>query len=105
VESYLVISQLGPLGFILIGSPSPSMAHQHVGSLTRYPEFWGKGDEDVEHHWFFCKTIWRSHGTLDANKLVEFQTMSRDRALKWYIKSIELGNPQGHDFTLDQVKQ
>jgi len=37
VESSLVLLQLGPLGFILIGSPSPPMAHQHARSLTRYP--------------------------------------------------------------------
>jgi hypothetical protein len=42
---------------------------------------------------------------LDANKLVEFQTTLRGCALKWYMKSIEPGNPQGHDFTLAQVKQ
>jgi hypothetical protein len=88
VESVSVISQLGPSGFILIGSPSPSMAHQHTGSLTRYPKFWGKGDEDIEQAMFLCEAIWRSHGTLDANKLVEFHTTLRGQALKWYMKSI-----------------
>jgi hypothetical protein len=77
VEIFSVISQPGPSGFILIGSPNPSMVNQNAGSLTRYPEFWGKGDEDVEKHWFLCEAIWRSHGTLDANKLVEFQTTLR----------------------------
>jgi len=72
VASVLLISQLGPSRFILIGSPIPSMAHQHVGSLTRYPKFWGKGDEDVEQHWFLCEAIWRSRRNLDTNKLVEF---------------------------------
>jgi hypothetical protein len=47
--------------------------------------------------------------TLDANKLVEFQTTLRGRALKWYMKSIEPGNPQGtppgQPFNLSQVKQ
>jgi hypothetical protein len=105
VESYLVISQPGPSRFILIGSPSSPMETQHAGSLTRYPEFWGKGDEDVEQHWFLCKAIWRSLGTLDANKIVEFQTTLRGCSLKWYMKSIELGNPQGNAFTLAQVKQ
>jgi hypothetical protein len=55
--SYLVISQPGPSGFILKGSLSSLMASQHVGSLTQYPEFWGKGDEDVEQHWFLCEAI------------------------------------------------
>jgi hypothetical protein len=64
--------QPGPSRFILIGSPSSLMGTQHAGSLTRYPKFWGKGDEDVEQHWFLCEAIWRSRGTLDANKLVEF---------------------------------
>jgi hypothetical protein len=48
------------------------MGTQHVGSLTRYLEFWGKGDEDVEQHWFLCEAICRSHKTLNANKIVEF---------------------------------
>jgi hypothetical protein len=84
-----MLSQPGPLGFILIGSPNPPMVHKHMGSLM------GKGDEDVEQHWFLCEAIWQSHGTLDANKLVDFQTTLMDRALKWYMKSIEPGNPQG----------
>jgi hypothetical protein len=49
-ESYLFLSQLGPSGIILIGSPSSLMESQHAGSLTRYPDFLGKGDEDVEQH-------------------------------------------------------
>jgi hypothetical protein len=64
----------------------------------------GKGDEDVEHHWFLCEAIWRSRGTLDANKLVGFHTTLRARALKWYMKSIELGGAQGQAFTLGQVQ-
>jgi hypothetical protein len=72
------------------------------GSIARYPKFWGKGDEDVEKHWFLCEAIWRSRGTLDANKLVEFQTTLRGRALKWYMKAIEPG-VQGQAFTLAQV--
>jgi hypothetical protein len=44
-------------------------------------------------------------GTLDANKLVKFYTTFSGRALKWYMKSIELGNLQGHASTLSQVKQ
>jgi len=44
-------------------------------------------------------------GTLDANKLLKFYTTFSGRDLKWYMKSIELGNIQGHASTLDQVKQ
>jgi hypothetical protein len=95
-------SQPGPLGFILIGTRTPTMDGNIGGSIARYPEFWGKGDEDVEQHWFLCEAIWRSRGTLDANKLVEFQTTLRGHALKWYMKDIEPG-VQGHAFTLDQV--
>jgi hypothetical protein len=60
----------------------------------------------VEQHWFLCKDIWRSRGTLDANKLVEFQTTLRGRALKWYMNIIEPGVPgmQGQAFTLGQVR-
>ena len=79
----------------------------NVGDLIdRYLEFRGKGDNDVEQHWFLCEAIWRSRGTLDVNKLVEFQTTLRGCALKWYMKAIEPGVPglQGQVFTLDQVR-
>jgi hypothetical protein len=65
----------------------------------------GKGDEDMEQHWFLCEAIWLSCGNLDVNKLVNFQTTLRGRYLKWYMKSIEPGNPQGHAFMLSQFKQ
>ena len=82
------------------------MASHVGGSISRYPEFWGKGDEFVEQHWFLCEAIWRSRGTPDANKLVEFQTTLRGRTLKWYMKTIEPGVPgmQGQVFTLGQVR-
>jgi hypothetical protein len=72
------------------------------GSIARYPELWGKGDEDIEQHWFLCEAIWRSKGTLDANKLVEFQTTLRGRSLKWNMKAIE-SRVKGQAFTLVQV--
>jgi hypothetical protein len=65
-------SQPGLLGFILVGSTRSEMAGNAGGSIARYLEFWGKGNEDVEKHWFLCEAIWRSRGTLDANKLVDF---------------------------------
>jgi hypothetical protein len=58
------------------------MSRHMGGSIAQYQEFWGKGDEDVEKHWFLCETIWRSRGTLDVNKLVEFQTTFRGCSLK-----------------------
>jgi hypothetical protein len=79
------------------------MAHQNTESLTSYPKFWGKWDEDVQRHWFLCEAIWWSHGTLDANKLVYFHAMIRGQTLKWYMKSIEPGNPKGKPFPLPQV--
>jgi len=51
-----------------------------------------------------CEVIWRSRGTLDANKLVEFQTILRGRALKWYMNSIETGGAQGYAFTLGKFR-
>jgi hypothetical protein len=48
------------------------MAGNAGGSIAQYPKFWVKGDKDVEKHWFLCEAIWRSKGTLDANKLVKF---------------------------------
>jgi hypothetical protein len=104
VLSVLFISQLGPSWFILVGFPNPSMDNQHAGSLTRYPEFWGKGDEDVEQHWFLCEAIWRDGKNLHANKLVEFHTTMRGQDLKWYMKAIKPG-AQGKSFTLSQVKR
>jgi hypothetical protein len=65
-------SQPGPLGFILIGAARSAMVGNTRGLIARYLELWGKGDEDVDQHWFLCEAIWRSRGTPDANKLVEF---------------------------------
>jgi hypothetical protein len=98
-------SQEGLLGFILIGTKS-SVLVSHTGvSIARYPEFCGKGDEDIEQHWFLCEAIWISRGTPDVNKLVEFQTTLRGCALKWYMNIIKPGvsRMQGQAFTLDQV--
>ena len=67
-----IISQPGYLGFTLIGKVKSTMVGNVGGSTTQYLEFWGKGDDDVEQHWFLCEAIWRSRGTLDSNKLVEF---------------------------------
>ena len=44
-------SQLGPLGFILIGASRSTMVGNAGGLIARYPKFWVKGDEDVEQHW------------------------------------------------------
>jgi len=66
------------------------------------PIILGKGDKDVEKHWFLCEAIWISIGSLDANKLVEFQTTLRGYSLKWYMKDIE-PRMQEKSFTLSQV--
>jgi hypothetical protein len=86
----------------LVGVVISTMAGNVGVSIARYPELWGKGDEDVEQHWFLCEAIWRFRGTPNANKLVEFETTLRGHALKWYMKSIEPGIPvvQGQAFTL-----
>ena len=60
-----------------------------AGSLTRYPEFHGRGYEYVEQHWYLCEAIWRARGTPETSKVVEFKTTLRDRALKWYMKSVD----------------
>ena len=46
-----------PLGFILVGAPFSQMETNATGSLTRYPKFWGKGDEDDEQHWYLCEVV------------------------------------------------
>ena len=76
------VTQPGPGGFILVNTSQVHMA----GSFTRYPEFSGRGNDDVEQHWYLCKAIWRARQTLDAGKLIEFQTTLRERALRWFIK-------------------
>jgi hypothetical protein len=97
------ISQLVQLGFTLIGAVRSTMVRNSGAWITRYPKYLGKGDEDVEKHWFLCEAIWRSRGTLDSNKLVEFQTTLRGRSLKWCMKAIELRG-KGNTFTLGQVR-
>lgn len=59
------------------------------GYFTHYPYFWGRGDDDVKQHWYLCEAIWRSGATLDASKLVEFQTTLRGRSLRWYMKFVD----------------
>ena len=47
------VTQPGPGGFILVNSLQVHMA----GSFTRYPEFSGRGNDDVEQHWYLCEAI------------------------------------------------
>jgi len=70
------------------------MARIVVDSLTRYPNFVGRGDEDVEKHWYLCEVFWRACYTPNATKTIEFQTTLWDRELKWFIKWID-ANPNG----------
>jgi hypothetical protein len=99
------VLEVGPLGFKLIGTTRLTMASHVGGSISRYQEFWVKGDEDVEQHWFLYEEIWIFRQTLDANKLVEFLTTLRGHSLKWYMNIIELRvqGMQGQAFTLGQV--
>ena len=66
------ISQPRSRGFILVGSIVSSMEANSTGTLTHYPKFWGKGDEDVEQHWYLCEVVWLSRETPDDSKLVKF---------------------------------
>jgi hypothetical protein len=72
VQNQGFLVQLGPGGFILVGFQSAHMTGTSRGYFPRYPESWGKGDEDVEQHWYLCEAIWRSRATPEASKLVEF---------------------------------
>ena len=47
------ITQPGPGGFILVNAQPVYMA----GSFTRYPEFSGRGNYDIEQHWYLCEAI------------------------------------------------
>ena len=68
------------------------MAKVATDSFMRYLEFVGRGGEDVEQHQYLCEVIQRACQTPDATKIIEFQTMLWDRALRWFIKSIN-ANP------------
>jgi len=57
VKISTIILQSGPCGFILVGYISSSMGTQTKRSFTFYPKFLGKGEEDVEKHWFLCECI------------------------------------------------
>jgi len=85
-------SQLDSQGFILFSSKQSNMAKIVVDSLTIYLKFVGRGDEDVGKHWYLCEVVWRACQTPDATKIIEFQTMLWDRALRWFIKWIN-ANP------------
>ena len=61
-----IITQPRPGGFILVTHPQVNM----VGSFTRYPEFSGRGNDDVEQHWYLCDAIWRAWKMPDAGKLI-----------------------------------
>ena len=77
-----------------------------AGSFTRYPEFLGWGNDDVEQHWYLCEAIWRAWETPDARKLIEFQTTLRERALRWFIKwSKAHPNPVIADVKWDFVRE
>jgi hypothetical protein len=86
----------------LIREERSTMASHAGGSISLYLEFWGKGDEDVEQHWFLGEAIWRSKGNLDVNNLVELHNTLIGHTLKWYMNIIKPGVPrmQGQAFTL-----
>ena len=71
-----------------------------------YPEFSGRGNDDVEQHWYLCEAIWRARQTPDAGKLIEFQTTLRERALRWFIKWSEAhSNPAIADVKQDFFRE
>lgn len=73
-------------------------------SFTRYPKFWGKGEEYVEQYWYLCESMWRCQGTLNASKLIEFHTTLRGRDLRWYMKFVD-PRPSATLLTLEQVNR
>ena len=92
-----IISQLRVRGFFLVTPTQGSMA----GSFSRYPEFSGKGNDDVEQHWYLCEAIWRARHTPEVGKLIEFQNTLRERSLRWLLKWYEAH----HNPTIDDVKR
>lgn len=72
-----------------------------VGSFTRYTEFVGRGNEDVEKHWYLCEAIWRVRQTQGNVRPVEFQTTLTERDLHWFIKWTE----QNQNPTVDNIKR
>lgn len=52
----------------------------------KLPVFHNKGEEDAEQQWFLYDIIWNPQITLDAIRLVEFQSTIWERVLKQYMK-------------------
>lgn len=73
--------QSGSQGFVLVLPGQSNMAINNVEPLTFYPNVLGRGDEDVEKHWYLCEVVWRKRNTPKATKLIEFQTNLRDQYL------------------------
>ena len=96
------ISQSGNREFIIVTPTQESMA----GSFTRYLEFSGRGNDDVEQHWYLCEAIWRALQTPEVGKLIEFQTTLRERALRWFVKWSEAHqNPAIDDVRREFIKE
>lgn len=81
------------------------MAGTKLGSTPWLPELLGKGNGDADQHQFLCEAIWSAKNIVTAEmKLVEFQTMLRGHALRWYMKYVQ-STPQDITKTMNEVKQ
>ena len=95
------ISQPGTNGFILVMPNQVNMAR----SLTWYPKFDRRGNNDVKHHWYLYEVIWRARQTPNFGKLIEFQTTLRERAIRWFMKWSKIHqNPAIIDVKRDFIK-
>jgi len=75
------------------------MTNKLNGSYLQLPIFHDRGDEDEKKNWFHRDSIWNEWKTMDATRLVEFETMLRGRVLKWYMKC-KKSSPTLHGTTL-----
>lgn len=71
-------------GFVLLACTQTRMA----GSFTRYPEFSGQRNEDVEQHWYLCKVIWRDFQTPNNVKVIKFLMILFAKTIMSYNLSI-----------------
>jgi hypothetical protein len=67
--------------------------------------FHGMGKDDVEQHWFTCEAIWSVKRITDeVAKIMQLETMFRDKALTWYMKYKAIV-PVGQTRSLPEIKK
>jgi hypothetical protein len=62
------------------------------------------GKDNVEKHWFTCKSIWYVKRIIDeVAKIVQLETTFKDRSLTWYMKYKSIA-PVGQLRSMENIK-